>query len=203
MAFNMRDENDNAEGTRQMKTVKKIARHHNCCVVLVHHSSKAEMDATKKASGAYSRAALSDININFDRLYNGDGKEIDRNIFALSIPKNRMIDDDFCICVKKVHDGRTFEVIDFPVGAKLSYNGLGAATERYTAQQLIFGEVMGLGKMKFVEIREALNRMNKRYSDEAIHKALSNLVAIGAIEHSDAKKDRLYWKVLKSTKELT
>jgi len=197
MAFNMRDENDNAEATKQMKAVKKIARRLNCCVVLVHHSSKAELNATKKASGAYSRAALADISINFDRLYDSDGKEIDRDIFAMSIPKNRMIDDDFCICIRKIHDGRGFRVVNFPVGARISYNGMGAATERYTAQQLIYDEIMGQGKVQVKDVMESLAKIGKTYSDEAVYKALGNLVAMGLVDHDDNQRNRNYWKTVR------
>jgi len=201
LAFNMRDENDNAEGTRQMKTAKRIARSLNCCVVLVHHSSKAEMTGTRKGSGAGSRSALADVAMNFDRLCDSEGKELDRNLFALSIPKNRMIDDDFCICVRKEAEDKAFKVVEFPVGARLSSDGYGTAIERYTVQQLIVEEILGFHELKFSAIRDAVQRAGKEVTDVAIHKALSNLIGIGVAECSNETRNRLYWKVQKNLKK--
>ena len=197
LAFNMRDENDNAEGTRQMKIAKKIARYHHCCVVMTHHSSKAELTGTRKGSGASSRVALADISMNFDRLYNSNGDELDRDVFALSIPKNRMIDDDFCLCIRKVSDGRTFKVIDFPKGARFSVDGLGPATARYEVQQLIYDEILGVNRLQFKQIKESLLRLGKEVTDPAIHKAINNLIAMGVVDHTDAPKNRFYWRVIK------
>ena len=198
MAFNMREENDNAEGTKQMKIAKKITRKLNCCLVLVHHPSKADMPGIRKGSGAYSRVALSDININFDRLYNSEGQEIDPNLFAMTIPKNRMIDDTFCLCIRKIPDGRTFKVVEFPKGARFSVDGLGTATGRYEVQQLILEEILGASKLQIKHIREGLERLERNVTDQAIYKALNNLIALGMVDCSDTPKNRDYWKVIKS-----
>lgn len=198
MAFNMRDENDNAEATRQMKMAKKIARKFNCCLVLVHHTSKADLSGTRKATGAYSRTSLADVNINFDKLYNSEGQEIDRDLFAMTIPKNRMIDDDFCICLRKIHDGRTFKVVEFPKGARFSVDGLGTATGRYEVQQLILDGILGVNKLQIKHIREGLERLERNVTDQAIYKALNNLIALGLVDCSDAPKNRDYWKVIKN-----
>lgn len=195
LAFVMRDENDNAEATKHMKVVKGIARKYNCCIVLVHHSSKAELTGTRKGSGAYTWSALSDVNMNLDRLYDGDGKEIDRDLFALTIPKNRMIDDDFCVCVRKVHESRGFEVVNFPIGAKFSVDGQGTALERYTIQRMITEEILGMAKMRFGNIREAVKTLKKRdITDIAVHKAINNLIASGLIEYEGEESHRVYFK---------
>lgn len=194
LAFVMQNENDNAEGTRHIKVIKGIARKYRCCVVLVHHSSKAEMTGTRKGSGAYVWSALSDVNMNFDRLYDKEGAEIDRDLFAFSIPKNRMIDDDFCVCIKKVHDGRSFSVVNFPQGVRIGADGYGTALERYSIQQLIMEEIIGVNELEYKDIAAAVRRVGgkENATDTAIHKAITNCLNIGTLTYQEKGKKRLY-----------
>jgi len=128
MAFNTRDENDNAEASRQMKHLRHWCEKFDCSIVIVHHSSKADMTGTKKGSGAYARTSLADIVWNFETL----GEGYSRDLFKFYIPKNRCVDDDLVLCIKK--EGGTFTKVDFPVGYQSDGNN---GTQVYQLQKRI------------------------------------------------------------------
>jgi len=168
LAFNMRDENDNAEASRQAKYFRELAKRRNCAVVVVHHSSKAELSGTKKASGGYARTGLADIVWNFERL----PEDFDQSIFKFSIPKNREIDDQFTIFVKK--DGGVFVDVQPPSGyTTAAYE---SSIKHYTCQQRI-QEMLGMGlTLKTAQILKALNG---EFSEISVKKALGSLVQLG------------------------
>lgn len=95
-AFDMRDENDNAEASKQMVNVRNLMNTISpCAIFLVHHSSKAEMSGTKKGSGAGARSALADILWNFETEEGWpDG------VFRWVIPKNRLADDHLSVYIR-------------------------------------------------------------------------------------------------------
>ncbi len=128
MAFNTRDENDNAEASRQMKHLRHWCEKFDCSIVIVHHSSKADMTGTRKGSGAYARTSLADIVWNFETL--GEGYTSD--LFKFYIPKNRCVDDDLVMCIRK--EAGTFTKEDFPVGYQFVGNN---GTQVYQLQKRI------------------------------------------------------------------
>lgn len=128
MAFNTRDENDNAEASKQMKILRYWCEKFNCSVVIVHHSSKADMSGTRKGSGAYARTSLADIVWNFEQL----GEGYSRDLFKFYIPKNRCVDDDLVMCIRK--DAGSFKRVDFPMGYQFFGNN---GTQVYNLQKRI------------------------------------------------------------------
>jgi len=169
MAFKMRDENDNAEASRQARYFREIAKRRECTLIVVHHSSKAELSGTKKASGAYARTGLADIVWDFERL----GEDYDPTIFKFTIPKNRLIDDLFCVFVKKVEGA--FEVVDPPVGYSTTGEYI-AGTRSFTCQEKI-EEMLNTGLR--VSVKDVRRALRKDYSEVTIWKAFSSLVNLG------------------------
>ena len=186
-AFNMKDENDNAEASRQAKYLRQVATEFHCAIVIVHHSSKAEMSGWKKASGASSRTALADICMNFDGLGdNNKGEPIYPDLFKLTIPKNRMMDDHFKVFVRKDDNGRTFTICDPPKGYQdTEYD---PATKRYTVQQAVRAILSPVKSKSPSEIQAELEAMGHECSRQSIHKALNHLVTLSIAEQPDYGK---------------
>lgn len=175
-AFNTRDESDNAEASRQMKYVRWLSQKWNCTTILIHHSQKAELEGTRKASGAFARAGLIDIQWNFE--YISDRPER-RNIFLFSMPKNRLIDDpDFKIFLEK-REG------DFIVSQQPSWydatNHYESPVVRYTIQEMVLER---LSKYKPKDVNDIWTEMgkDKTCSRQSIHKALFNLMVLRRAE---------------------
>jgi len=173
VAFRSRDENDNAEAAKKGTYLRNLARKYNAAVFAVHHSSKANVTGINKASGAGALSALADICMNFDSLGEDDkGKPLYPDIFKLSIPKNRLIDDEFFEFIRA--ESKTFVITAPPDGyMEGEFEG---ATARYTIQE----RVVKLFSIKRIwtpqELTEALdNCCTKR----AVHKVLDNLIALG------------------------
>lgn len=175
-AFNTRDENDNAEASQQMKYLRYLTQKWHCAIILVHHSSKAEMVGTRKGSGAYARIALADIAWNFEKL----GEEFSGDIFKFYIPKSRQIQDDFCICIKK--EGGNFEEIEFPAG----YIAKESGTRIYSLQQAIDVIMQDKHKRRPQEILEQVNlATGKDYNRSSLFKALTALIQLGVIKRAE------------------
>jgi hypothetical protein len=175
-AFRMKDENDNAEASQQMMYVRYLSQKWNCAIVLVHHSSKAELGGTKKGSGAYARAALADIVWNFEKILDKDGEEIDPDLFKFYIPKSRYIQDDFCACIRKSEGDFTIE--EFPPDYKVRATG----TKIYTLQ-LALGSIMA--DMQERTPQDMMNILEKEKvvnaSRPSLHKAITALIQLGII----------------------
>lgn len=179
MAFRLKDENDNAEASSQMKYLRQLSRQWGCVIVLVHHSSKAELGGTRKGSGAYARAALADIIWNFERL----GDDYDPDLFKFHIPKSRYIQDDFCVCVKK--NSGTFEISDFPAGYKAKSMGI----KVYTLQQScvdILEDGYARGPHDIME--DLKKKKNTDVTRQGVHKALTALIQLGLVKKVDYGK---------------
>lgn len=174
-AFNTRDENDNAEASQQMKFLRYLCQKWNCAIILVHHSSKAELGGTKKGSGAYARVALADICWNFEKL----GEDYPSDLFKFTIPKSRLIQDDLCLCIKR-EEGR-FKIVEFPLGYRVSESGI----RIYSMQQAI-DIIMADGKERSAtEILEQVNAAtNKDYTRQALYKAFTALIQLGLMERT-------------------
>jgi len=168
LAFQMRDENDNAEASRQAKYFRELAKRRNCAVVVVHHSSKAELSGTRKASGGYARTGLADIVWNFEKL----PEDFDQSTFKFTIPKNREIDDQFIIFVRK-EDGAFVEVQPPPGYTASPYE---SSIKHYTCQQRI-REMLATGLT--LKTSQMLQALNGEFSEISVKKALSNLVQLG------------------------
>lgn len=174
MAFNMRDENDNPEGSRQMRYLRTLAKRWNCTILAVHHCSKADLPGTKKASGAYARTGLADIVWNFEYL---DDEDEHHNMFKFSIPKNRLIDDGFKVCVEK-REGE-FIVVSFP-DWYARRDGLEPSTVKYTIQQKV-DRIMSPYVCKSPhQVHEEIGGKNT-CTRQAIHQALFNLIGLNRV----------------------
>lgn len=174
MAFTMRDENDNAEASRQAKYFRKLSSRYKCAVIAVHHSSKADMAGTRKASGAFARTSLADITMNFENL--GEGWPTD--IFKLYIPKNRLIDDHFELFIQKEDEGRKFKVVPPPLGYSSGSKEYEDATQLFNAQQKIFSV---LNPFKAKSPADILDDIGHCVERKQIHRHLNTLMALGKI----------------------
>ena len=171
-AFNTRDENDNSEASRQMKYVRYLVQKWNTAMVLVHHSSKAELSGTRKGSGAWARAALADVCWNFEKLGEGFSDEL----FKLYIPKNRYVQDGLCICIEK-EEGK-FNIVDFPAGYVIQSSGI----RIYSAQQAIDLIMQDQKERMPQEIATELTSLKIDISRQGLHKALISLMQLGVLE---------------------
>jgi hypothetical protein len=171
-AFNMIDENDNAEASKQMKKLRYYADRWGCAFVVVHHSSKAEMPGIRKASGAFSRTALADINWNFDQL----GEGFDPSVFKFTIPKNRLIDDQCCIFIRK--EDRRFTQAPIPAGYTTTNNE--DSVSGYRLQNYLSSLLLpNVHKDPRTLLAEVNKIAKKPISRSTIHRRLTNLIAIG------------------------
>ena len=143
--------------------------------MIIHHSSKGELTGTKKATGAYARTGLCDINWNFEFLGEGYG----RNLFMFSIPKNRLIDDQFCTFIEK--DNWDFKVVPPPLGYSVGDGEFVDGTVRYQARELI-KSTLSFHKPKSPS--EILEEIGSTYSRKTVHGALSQLEALGMVERA-------------------
>jgi len=191
-AFGMRDENDNAEASRQAKFMRGIADKYNCAVIIVHHSSKGELEGWKKASGASARTSLADISMNFDQLnpetFVGETvPEEYKNIFRLSIPKNRLIDDKFVAFIKKVD--KSFELVEPPPGYKLDGEYKPSLRE-YGAQRRVFHALSHYVPTTPQQIHETLGG-DDCLSIRTVYNVLCHIVSLGDAERTEYGKYRL------------
>ena len=171
-AFSTHDENDNAEASQQMKYLRYLTQKWQCAIVLVHHSSKAEMGGTRKGSGAYARVALADIIWNFERL----GEEFSSDLFKFYIPKSRQIQDDLQLCIKR--EGGSFEEVDFPIGYTTRETGI----RIYSMQQAIDVIMQDRHERTPAEMLEQVNiATSKDYNRSSLWKALTALIQLGVI----------------------
>lgn len=97
VAFNTRDENDNAEGGRQMRFLRSFANACDAAVLIYHHTSKANLPGTRKGSGAFVRARLADIYINLET----PDEEEYPNIIRFEVAKNRIVGEQVCWYIEK------------------------------------------------------------------------------------------------------
>lgn len=182
-AFNTRDENDNAEASQQMKYLRYLCQKWDCAIILVHHSSKAELSGTKKGSGAYARVALADICWNFEKL----GDDYPPELFKFNIPKSRLIQDDLCLCIKR-EEGK-FGIVEFPLGYSVRESGI----RIYSLQQAV-DVIMNDGKERgAIEILDQVNvATGKGYSRQALYKAFTALIQLGFLTRT--KYGNYKWK---------
>ena len=168
MAFNTHDENDNSEASKQLKFLRHLTEELDCSIVLVHHSSKAELGGTKKGSGAYARTSLADIVWNFEKL--GEGYSSD--LFKFYIPKNRYIDDGLCLCIKK--EEMSFKLVDFPS----NYAHDGNTTKVYSLQQEIGNLFLDGERHDTQELQKKYPGMNRMM----LYRVLGALMQLGKIK---------------------
>lgn len=131
MAFNTRDENDNAEAARQMRFIRSFAVACNCAVLIFHHTSKANLPGTRKGSGAYARARCADIYINIEIL-----DEDKPDVVRFQTVKNRLIDEKVLWYLEK-KEGKFLFLPEPPLGA----SGQPTNTQLYKAQEVLLGIV--------------------------------------------------------------
>lgn len=143
MAFATRDENDNSEASRQMKLLRQWTNDCNVALVLVHHTSKANMPGTRKGTGAYARARLADILINFEAV----DVENEPDLVCFSVSKNRMVDDHTLWYLKKVEGN--FEFTEPPLMAGMRQQ---TDTKIYEAQKQILEFMQLQTEYKFEDI---------------------------------------------------
>ena len=171
VAFAMRSENDNTEASDQMNYTRGLAQKWDCAIVLVHHSSKADLHGTRKASGAFARACLADIVWNFESL----GKGYPPELFKFYIPKSRLIQDDLCVCIQKGEGG--FRVVDFPEGYNFGGQGVGV----YNLQQAIDAVMEDGLEREPHRIISAVEAMGFKTTRPTFYKALTALMQLGIV----------------------
>lgn len=132
LAFNTRNENDNAEAIKQMTWLRRLTSACNCATMIIHHTSKADLRGTRKGSGAYARARLADICINIEYPI-----QEDKQLLQFEVVKNRMIDENLLLYLRK--DQGSFVIVDPP--AK-EYKP-STQTLIFNAQQCILGMFNG------------------------------------------------------------
>ena len=113
-AFNMKDENDNAEGQEQMTMLSDMAKNLNIAILLAHHTTKANAPGIRKGAGALSRIGAVDIAFNLSNYRHKRGIDedgYDKIIPAVEIEmvKSRFDGDLFNWYLEK-YDGR-FKII--------------------------------------------------------------------------------------------
>jgi hypothetical protein len=168
MAFNTKDENDNAEAIKQMRFVRNFTNACNASTVIFHHTSKANLPGTRKGTGAFARARLADICINLDVL-----DENHPDIVRLETVKNRLLDEKVLWYLKK-EQGK-FIFTDPPLGvARIQTN-----TQIYKAQQLILNTMEAGKEYKLAELIDLVSG-NGLGEDTADH-ALRKLYQLGRI----------------------
>lgn len=164
MAFNTRDENDNAEAIRQMRFLRSFAVACNCALVSFHHTSKANLSGTRKGTGAYARARLADVCINLEMA------EEESNVIRLEVSKNRMVDEKVLWYFEKT-EGK-FRFVDVPAGVpgkptdtliyKAQFNLLRhmQGTKEYSVQDLV--KAIGVNGITYNVIDKALRRLTQQ-----------------------------------------
>lgn len=164
MAFNTRDENDNAEAIKQMRFVRGFANATGAAVISFHHTSKANLTGTRKGTGAFARARLADICINLDV-----PAEEDPDIVRLETVKNRLVDEKVLWFIKK-EEGE-FRFTDPPLGI----SGLATNTMIYKAQKQMLS-IMGKNSemVKFSKLTEEMEKagFSPSWTDHTVRRLL-------------------------------
>jgi hypothetical protein len=173
--FSTGDENDNSEATEQMKRVRQDVDRWHSCVVLVHHSSKANAPGTRKGSGAHARAAMADVCWNFEC----PDEESHPDIVKVEIPKNRMIDDRFRVFLRK--ELYKFVPCDPPPG--LGVKGYMATTIRYQTQRILQDLLpVDIPKNAWTLQQELEQRVGHKVAKQTVHLYLSRLIGLGVAQ---------------------
>ena len=163
MAFNTRDENDNAEAIRQMRFLRSFAVAGDFALVSFHHTSKANLPGTRKGSGAYARARLADVCINLEA-----PSEDNPDIIRLEVSKNRFVDEKVLWYFEKT-EGK-FIFAEPPMGIP----GKPTNTLIYKAQQniLTFMQILTAYETKELVGRIAVNGISPDVVDKALRRLL-------------------------------
>ena len=167
-AFNTQDENDNAEAIKHIKTIKELARKYDASVLMYHHPSKANMNGTRKGSGAFAWARYSDICLNLNAL--------DNNIVEIEIAKHRLEEELESIYYQKMGEG-LFERCDPPAG-----NPEVKKTTLYPVDRACTAILALKGHKKKAELNALTGAL--KCSEEVIKKAIDRLVRNGDIQRS-------------------
>lgn len=170
MAFNTRDENDNAEAAKQMRYLRELTNKCNVATVLFHHTSKANMPGTRKGTGAYARARLADICINLDL------PDIDNypDIVKLEVSKNRFVDDRPCWYLKKDTGG--FSLTDPPLGM---IGKIRSDTKTFKIQNCILDYMKNVARIKRQELILAMQ--GEGHEERMVQEAIDRLKQIGGL----------------------
>ncbi len=168
MAFNTRDENDNAEAIKQMKYIRAFTNAINCATVVFHHTSKANLPGTRKGSGAFARARLADICINIELV-----DEENPDIIRFQTVKNRLVDEKVLWYLKK--ESGQFLFTEPPLGV----SGQPTNTKLYAAQQAILEIVDSHKEYKHSELVELL--VKREFDKNTINNAIYRLVQQGRL----------------------
>lgn len=168
MAFNTRDENDNAEAIKQMRFLRSLAVACNVSMISFHHTSKANLTGTRKGTGAYARARLADICINIEA-----PDETDEDVIRLEVSKNRLVSEKVTWYFRKTEG--EFVFTDPPLGV----TGQPTGTLIYKAQYDILQFMEQQKEYTIAEITAKVGINGLNYN--VIDKALRRLVQHGRI----------------------
>jgi len=176
LAFPSRNENDNAEATREMKLIRNCVKDWELTIILVSHSGKRDMFGAGHNRGASARPNLADITWNFHSM----GLEYSSDLFIFDIPKNRWIHDGFFECISKTEG--EFEVVPFPEGFEMPKINVGI--KAFQLQDKI-EQALADGKIKdkptILEAMEMELPKHGSSEDVTFHRALSALMQRGNI----------------------
>lgn len=169
MAFNTRDENDNAEAIKQMRFLRSFVDACNVAMVSFHHTSKANLPGTRKGSGAFARARLADICLSLEVPAPDDAPEVVR----LEVSKNRMVDEKVLWYFKK-EEGK-FLFSDPP----LNVSGKPTNTLIYKAQRSILSFLVCEQPYSIQFINQTIAQDGM--STDVVDKALRRLMQQGRV----------------------
>ena len=191
-AFSTRDENDNPEALKQMGILADLAEITNVAIILIHHSSKADAEGTRKGSGAYARSRASDIIINITpykhKRLGEDGYDVEIPSIRFEVAKNRYCDDRIVWFLEK--DEGDFKVINQKeIPLDIPATRLGRLHECCNTLE----EIMNIGKNKseFWKMGKITNITSQHgeFSMRTTERAIAKLVSQGRIQKT---KSNLY-----------
>jgi len=168
MAFNTRDENDNAEAIKQMRLIRSFAVASNASVAVFHHSSKADLPGTRKGTGAFARARLADICLNIET---PDSNCPD--IIKFELVKNRLVDDRVLWYIKKAEGKFTFT--EPPLGA------VGRPTDNTIIYQVMQALLHFLDNGHPHKRQDIISNLGTKFSERNIQLGLDRLKLLGRI----------------------
>lgn len=170
MAFDTRDENDNAEAIQQMRFIRTVINKLNVSCILFHHSNKQDSGGTRKGSGAFARARLADIMINITKV------EGYSEMVKMELVKNRLIGENVQWYLERKMGN--FEIVEPPLGA----SGVATDTKIFAAQKTILDAMIDV-KAEQYAFYELVEMMKCRgYTAEWTDHAVRRLIQLGKIK---------------------
>ncbi len=161
-AFDIHNEDDNAEANRHMQVLRKLVNQTGVSIIIIHHLGKrAQESSTYKARGASARPASADVVMNLVC--------VNEDTVKLEIAKNRWNGGKYELHMKKIGEDR-FEVTE--------QTGEESYTAIKEAQQAIL-EMLKPSPMKRKDILVKLQ--DSGFTASTSERALSGLTQLGKV----------------------